>query len=299
MAQRHKKKDRSISWDRACEIFGNPQPPKSVSERQFDYCDDDLKRLANTPYEQMDFSDLWYYYLDLAYVKLQPELFAYLFPGCLMDWHFSLMRNEGCSHGDAEFHFGIHQGHVFEKLLTTQQLAEVCEFFRDSFLERLDVEQELSPIPSECPSTAWIGRFNSLGLIIPRIEVIWNSWWSLETPGQAMAAIQYCSGLMYFDEDNPLFKAWDGFVPRLWRSDSWIYGTGWSDNNCTFLKKSLTLDFVNEQVPKAVYRLSEGPDFQQAQLIEKDLPECQDLLKVRLNELPGLLSNPDAEDWTV
>ena len=299
MANRRKKKDCTINWERACEIFGNPQPPKTVWERQFDYCDDDFNRFATTPYEQMDFADLWYYYHDLAYVELQPEVFGYLFPACLMDWHHSLMRNQGCSHGDAEFHFGIHQGNVFEKMLTAQQLDEVCEFFRDSFLERLDVERELSPVPSKFPSTAWIDRFNSLGLVIPWIEVIWNSWWSLDTPGRAMAAIQYCSGLMYFDEDNPLFKTWDGFVPSLWKNDSWIFGTGWSDNNCTFLKRTLTVEFVNRQLPKAVDRLSEGSDFQQAQQIQNDLPECQELLEVRVNELPRLLSNTDAEDWTV
>ena len=181
VAKRLKNQDCTISWSRACEIFGNPQPPTSVWEKQFDYCDDDLKRLANTPYEQMHFSDLWYYYHDLAYVELQAELFAYLFPVCLMDWHFSLMRNEGCSHGDSEFHRGIYQGKIFQKMLTAQQLEEVCEFFRDSFMERLRGE----------------------------------------------------------------------------------------------------------------------PEFKQAQQIGNDLPECQDLLKVRINELPALLRSPDSTSWTV
>ena len=268
-------------------------------EKQFDYCDDDLKRLANTPYEQMHFSDLWYYYHDLAYVELQPELFAYLFPVCLMDWHFSLMRNEGCSHGDSEFHRGIYQGKIFQKMLTAQQLEEVCEFFRDSFMERLDVERELSPVPSQYPSTARIDRFNSLGTIIPGIDVIWNSWWSLETPGRAIASIQYCSMLMYFDEDNPLFKAWDGFVPGLWKNDSWIYGKGWSDENVTFLTTILTVEFVNKHLAAAVERLRGEPEFKQAQQIGNDLPECQDLLKVRVNELPALLRSPDSTSWTV
>lgn len=55
-----------IGWTRARRIFGDPKPPRTVSEQQFDYCDDALQRLAGTPFDQIDFSDLWYYYHDLA-----------------------------------------------------------------------------------------------------------------------------------------------------------------------------------------------------------------------------------------
>ena len=87
---------------------------------------------------QIDFSDLWYYYLDMAYVELQPDLFSYFFPVCLMDWHETLLRNESCSHGDSEFHYGVHRGKVFEKMMSAEQKLAVIEFFRDSFLMRLD-----------------------------------------------------------------------------------------------------------------------------------------------------------------
>jgi len=48
-----------ISWERARRIFGDPQPPRTVWERQFDYCDDDLRRQARTPYNRNAFSELW------------------------------------------------------------------------------------------------------------------------------------------------------------------------------------------------------------------------------------------------
>lgn len=299
MSKRHRETDGSINWGRACEIFENPQPPKTVWERQFDYMDDELKRLAKTPYKQMDFSDLWYYHHDLAYVELQPELFAYLFPACLMDWHHSLMRNESCSHGDSEFHYGIHHGKVFEKMLTPRQQEGVFEFFRDSFLERLDIERGFAQIRNKTPTVVWINRFNSLGVIIPKIEPIWNAWWSLDTPGRAIAAIQYCSGLMYFDGGNPLFEVWGGIGPSLWVNDSQIYDTGWNDDNLNFLTTILTVDFVNEKVVNAVARLREEPEFEIAQQIENELPECQELIEERVNELPSLLRNPNEEGWTV
>jgi hypothetical protein len=69
-----------INWDRARTIFSFPEPPQDVWERQFDYCEEELSRIARTPWEQFDFDDLWYYHHDLAYVELQPDLFNYLFP---------------------------------------------------------------------------------------------------------------------------------------------------------------------------------------------------------------------------
>ena len=110
-----------IDWKRARSIFDDPKPPASVWERQFDDFDNELKELATTPHDEIDFGDLWYYHHDLAYVELQPEVFAYLFPVCLMDWHLTLKSNEGCSHGDSEFHYGLLRGNVLAKMTTPTQ----------------------------------------------------------------------------------------------------------------------------------------------------------------------------------
>jgi hypothetical protein len=158
-----------------------------------------------TSQEQIDFGDLWYYHHDLPYVKLQPDLFDYLFPVCLMDWHDSLMRNVSCCHGDSEFHYGVHKGNIFERMVTPERRDAIFEFFRDSFLERLDAERGFTYSGMGTPAYGWMERFNSVGLIMPRIDLLWEPWWSLETPGRAMAALQYCSGLMYFEGENPLF----------------------------------------------------------------------------------------------
>jgi hypothetical protein len=123
-----------ISWDRVREIFGHPEPPEEVWERQFDCHDDVLHRLARTPYSEIDFGDLWYYHHNLAHVELQPDLFRFLFPVCLMDWHHSLAQNNACSHGGSEFHYGVHRGRVLETMVTPAQRFAIYEFIRDSFL---------------------------------------------------------------------------------------------------------------------------------------------------------------------
>jgi hypothetical protein len=163
MTEDHLDSSRAISWERARAIFGNADPPQEIWERQFDYNDDDLKRIAATPYREIDRNDLWYYFHDLSYVDLQPDLFDYLFPVCLIDWHDTLMCNQSCSKGDSEFHYGIRQGKIFEKMLTAHQREAVFEFFRDSFLQRIDAEpMSIRPDLSTHPFR-WICRFNSLG----------------------------------------------------------------------------------------------------------------------------------------
>ena len=107
MTKQHPGSKSLITWDRASGIFGNPGPPRQIWERQFDGFGDKLEKLARTPYDEIDFSDLWYYHHDLTYVELQPDLFTYLFPVCLMDWHHSLMQNEPCSHACSDFHRGM------------------------------------------------------------------------------------------------------------------------------------------------------------------------------------------------
>lgn len=280
----------SIDWNRVRRIFGHPKPPQEIWEKQFDYDDDALHRLARTPYNEIDFSDLWYYHHDLAYVELQPDLFAYLFPVCLMDWHQTLMQSQPCSHGDSEFHYGVWRGRVFEKMMTPEQREAVYEFFLDSFLARLDAERGFVYSASKTPAYGWMGRFSSLGIIMPGIENIWNAWWSLDTPGRAVAALQYCSGLMYFEwDENPLFGKWTqtegGGGPYLSNNDSYIYQAGLLAENLAFLTKTLTVGFVNDRVESAVDRLRGEPEWETAKRLTTDLPKSQVAIQMLIDEL--------------
>ncbi len=277
-------------------MFDYPKPCKDVWEQQFDYNDDALMRIAQTPWEQFDFSDLWYYHHDLAYVELQPDLFVYLFPVCLMDWHQTLLRNESCSHGDSEFHYGVHRGQVFDKMLTSRQLADTLEFFKDSFLLRLDQERGFVYRASSTPAYGWMSRFNSLGLVMPRIDLLWNAWWSLETPGRAVAAVQYLSGLVYFEGENPLFGLWTreegGGGPSLFDNDCCIFDAGWLEANVQFLADVLTEEFVSEKLNLAVKVLSDQPEFPQVEKVRRDLTERREIVESRVKELPSLLRCP-------
>ncbi|MDB5345201.1 MAG: Uncharacterized protein JWP89_3578 [Schlesneria sp.] len=288
-----------ITWERVRKMFNDPVPPVTVWERQFDYSDDALHRIARTRYEDFDFNDLHYYYLDLAYVELQPEVFNYLFPVCLMDWHESLMKNVGCTHGDSEFHLALHRGGALNRLVTAERKEAIYEFFRDSFLIRLDTQQKLSPDDeSEMRyDDRWLLRFNSLGVTLPRIDLLWNPWWSCDTVGRSIAVLKFCSTLMYVDWLNILYLPRDGSIPKynsvppLWLNDSDIYDSGWLDENIQFLRDTLSVDFIHDRLNVAANCITEQDDLSLVERLVADWPGCRQLVERRLQELPRFLKS--------
>lgn len=291
-----------IDWDRARSIFNYQTSPSVVSQKQFDGFHEKLIQLAKTPQEEIDFRELWYYHHDLAYMWLQPDLFAYLFPVCLLDWHESLINNEPCSHGDSEFHYGVKKGDVFSKMLSDQQYTQISEFLVDSFLERLDRERGLSFEGSNASPYGWIGRFNSIALILPVISIIWEKWWSLKSIGRAVCAIQYLSSLVYYETQNPIFATWTpeygGGSPDLWTHDSYIYHEGWMKENLEFIESTLTIEYLEKKLNEATSKLEGEPEYPKAIKMVEDFPERKKILQVRIEELPCLLLEPDYAKWT-
>ncbi|MEX1233210.1 MAG: hypothetical protein WEB58_23365 [Planctomycetaceae bacterium] len=289
---RRKQLANELSLDRAKYIFGDARPPVTVWEQQFDYFDEDLQLIARTPLEEIDRDDLWYYHHDLAYVTLQPELFRYLFSLCLWDWHLTLRDNVSCSHGDSEFHYGIVMGKVFETMVTPDELKQVCAFFRDSMLERLNQERQLSNLSLQaiCRVLAWIHRFNSLGLINPYMDELWRKWWDVSSPGHAIAAIQYISNLMYFDDENPILTLPGIKIPQtrpyLSGTDSYCHA-GWLPENVEFVRKHVTFDYVQTTLENAIERLQSTEDASAAREIIQAFPDRVELVKSRVRELPG------------
>jgi hypothetical protein len=297
--------DRGITWERVRAIFGNAPPVTQVWERQFDGGDDVLRRIAVTPHDEIDFADLWEYFHDLCDVELQPELFAYLFPVCLMDWHQSLMRSEACSHGDSEFHRSLVHGRILERMLTDRRRADVDAFFRDSFLTRLDAERGFQRAAGT-PVPGWVGRLNSPAMIMPRIESIWNSWWKVDTPGRAVCALVYVSGLAYLPGENPLLAPWTrerGFGgPLVWCNDSHIHDEPWLPANLEFFRATFTPDYVIAKAAQAADRLAAEPEGATARCVADDARRNRALVESRVAELPTLLQGerPNGLDgWSV
>lgn len=292
-----------ITWERLRAIFGNPSPVLNVTQQQFDYADEKLQQMGRTPYDQIDFHDLWFYHHDLAYVDLQPDLFNYLFPICLMDWHRSLLANEACSHGDTDFHNGIVKGAVLTKMLTETRRTEVERVFHDSMLYRMDLEPGLQHPEIYKTAGGWISRLNSLGFILKSLPDIWNKWWEVETTGRAVCVLQYCSGLMHFDGENPIFESFTdedmSHHAFLCSNDTFLLDTGWPPENVRFLRSYLTPQRVFDAVIRAAKRLKEHPDIHIAAKMVAELDLRHELIESRVSELPNLLAIAYPDGWSV
>ena len=167
----------------------------------------------------------------------------------------------------------------------------------------MDVERGFKYLGSRTPAYAWMFRLNSLGIFLPTLARLWQNWWAIESPGQAVCALQYCSGLMYVEGENPIFEKWTetegGGGPYLWENDSHILDRGWTDENVSYLRTYLTPRLVKEVVQLAATRLKDEPEEAAAARLVRDLDECSDLIECRVTELPTMLATHGALGWTV
>jgi hypothetical protein len=294
-----------ITADRSRRIFNDPSPPAEVRENQFDGFDQELKELAGRDWNQIPDNDLWYYFHDLAYTRLQREVFDYLFPVCLNYWYASLMRNEPAEQGDAEFHHALYRGNILDRMVSGHQRHEIYRYFHDGFLDRIEMERGFSCRGQSTPAYAWIGRFNSLGHIAPIIADIWSSWWEFDHPGKAVSAIMYASGLIYLEGENPIFGVWTpdqgGGGPYLAESDAGIFDAGWLGENLTCLKSVLSADYIQNKMQQAATLLSAEPEARIAEQVAKDAMQRADVIQIRTEEMLENLekscSGAFMQDW--
>ena len=73
----------------------------------------------------------------------------------------------------------------------------------------------------------------------------------------------------------------------------------WMPENITFLRQTLNIGFVNRKLQKAVEILSNEPEYSQAKQVENDLPEREEIVQSRIEELPNLLLATNCEGWSV
>jgi hypothetical protein len=196
---------------------------------------------------------------------------------------------------------------VFDLHLDPKQSAAVSDFMRESILEEIDDQRGLAYRSSGARPYRWITALTTYGVLLPDIERLWNSWWSIETLGRAVAMVQYVSCLMYPANENPVFAPWTpdhgGGPICLWGLEGHLYSHRWQPSNVSFLKKTLVPDRVTKLLIKAAERLKNEPEYPTILGIQEDIPLCHETLKSRCAELPRILEmgfeNRPRLDWTV
>ena len=125
------------------------------------------------------------------------------------------------------------------------------------------------------------------------MDPLWTAWWSLETVGRAIAAVQYISCLMYPEYEDPVFAPWTpdsgGGPPCLWEFEGHLYAHRWLEPNVNFLKGILTVQRVSDVLVHAVERLVGHPEYEAAAAVQQDSSLCTETMELRCAELPLLL----------
>ena len=276
--------------------WGSASPPEKITQEAFELDDAHLRRLVRLrPGERANASDLWDYSQDLLYTEIQGPLLAYLLPFCLNAWRedFRGMSTEYA--GFVEwFYLVLANREVFDGHLNSDQCAAVSKFMRQTILEEIDNQRGLSFRGRNARQHGWVGALTAYGVLLPDAELLWNSWWSLNTIGRAIAAVQYVSCLMYPENENPVFAPWTrdagGGPPCLWDFEGHLYTHRWLQPNVDFLKGFLAVSTVSEVLTRAVERLADQPEHEIAAGIRDDLPLCIETLRARCAELPLLLA---------
>ncbi len=222
-----------VTVERIRALFGNAGPVVGeIWEVQFDAADDELRQLARTPWKQLFDQSFWVYFHDLNYVELQPALFDYLFPACLTMAQERLMSgHEGLCSGDSDFIRSLGSRN-WTTVCIPEQVDGTYEILIDGFFDRLDRQEGFHELNVEFDANDWvtrynwIGRFVSLGYILPSIEPLWQRWWDIGSPGQAIDTLEFASNLVIRDEDD-----WGEELPlesgAFFASDSLSWDRGW------------------------------------------------------------------------
>ncbi len=290
--------------------FARIGPPTSITQEAFDSTPKHLRRLARLrPGDRAEVRDLWEYTQDLLYgVEIQTSLLAFVLPFCLEAWREDLRGTHNGYGGFVEhFYPVLANKHVFDLHLKAEKTAAVYDFMRESILEEIEDQRWLRYSGKGSRPYRWIGALTTFGVLLADIERLWNGWWSVDTIGKAVAAVQYISCLMYSTNENPVFAAWTpdagGGPPSLWEFEGHLYANRWLENNIAFMRKTLFPEKVKRVLQRSVEKLANEPEHPAASGIYEDWPLCEEALASRCEELPRILemmSEPGRLfEWTV
>jgi hypothetical protein len=274
--------------------MGSVRPPEKITQEAYDRDDGHLRRLARLhPGQRAEASDLWDYAQDLRYTEIQGPLLAYCLPFCLEAWREDVRGTDGYGGFVENFYPVLADCRIFELYLTPRQNAAVSEFMRRVILDEIDPQCGLSFKGANARPYRWIRALTTHGVLFPDLQRLWNAWWSLDTAGRAISAVQYISCLMYSEYENPVFAPWTGErgggPPCLWEFEGHLYAHRWLQPNVDFLKESLSVYTVSDLLVRAVNRLAGHTEFDTAAAIRDDFPLCKETVETRCAELPKFL----------
>jgi hypothetical protein len=275
-------------------VLGAAPKPKNIWQRQFDHFDDALRKMAQMEWDCIPDEYMWYYFHDMAYMELQPDLFRHVFPACLKYWYSTLMNNESAERGDSDFHYALMRGKIVETVLSDLECTKLYDFFIDGFMDRVEAQNTFKYDLSLGKGAwrghnFWIYRFNTLGIVAPVTKRIWQEWWLLDHPGKAFCAVMYASGLIYVEGENPIYGAWSteqgGGGPYLTEIDGHIFDWAWRKDNLEYLKDTLTTKYLMEKLEHAALTLQNHEEVDIVSQVIDDARSREVIIEYRIADL--------------
>lgn len=293
--------------------YGPAPAPDEIWQHSID-CDpeDYRKLLALEPEELPSAYDFGTYSDDICFVeKVQPDLFAALIPLCLRTWHHEQWQDAPSDiTGPVEvFTAALARRPLLKEFLTASQAEAVRTFMGNTLLDRIDHEGEPTTAGLSYPGKRalpfpWIQALGTYAVLFSTLEPLWRTWWRFDTPGQAVAALQYCSCLMYDYGQNPILAPTPPhqhhlWPPSLWETDSQVFDQGWQMENVLFVLDTVTPDYVGDALVRAHDVLDGVIDSPIPARLLADLGTQRPLLEHRLKALPEILTLPadGREKW--
>jgi hypothetical protein len=277
--------------------FADIAPPSLITQDPYDTTTKRLRCLARLhPGDQPQAGLLREYAEALLYGhEIQSSLLVFVLPFCLEAWREDLRgTNTGYGGFVENFYPMLANKNIFDLHLKPKQTAAVSDFMRDSIIEEVDHQRGLRYRGASSRPYSWVRALTTYGVLLPDIEHLWNTWWSIDTVGKAVAVVQYVSCLMYSEYENPVFVSWTpdagGGPPCLWEFEGHLYTNRWLENNVAFLKKSLDPESAKKVLARSVEKLANEPEHDMAHSVQEDWALCEGTVASRCEELPRMLA---------
>jgi hypothetical protein len=106
-------------------------------------------------------------------------------------WRDELHGTDGYGGFVGYFYLALGDKQVLDRYLTPAQRAAVSDFMQDSILEEIDAQRELNYKGKTARPYRWITALTTYGVLLPDVDRLWSAWWSVDTVGRAIGAVQY------------------------------------------------------------------------------------------------------------
>jgi hypothetical protein len=296
--------DRHPMVVRLREIFEDPQPPSTVTQRQFDGAQEDLVALAGKPWSEIGKArgELWAYLDDMCYEPLQPELFNHVFPALLLRWwEGQRSRRGGPEKGGCDLYKAIDDGCVFDKMMEPPRRAAVLDWMGRAYIDGVEAwSGHLDPSRSpdgvhNLHGPLW--AFHALGQSVPVLDRIWGPLCDVVTPGRAQWWLVLATGFAFEENGCPAIPPWTpkggGGGVYVLESSTPIYQHGYLPSNLAVVRAALGPAMVEGQLARATALLTKDSELRWAEQVRQAIQEDYELFELRVALFLDALAEPE------